>query len=172
MPGCAPSSSPPCPNTTASTSSGPGSEVNTTSHCSATARGVSAHSAPAPTCDSAAALRASFTTSRCCDFCRLAAMKAPMVPRPMNPIFMPSALPLVLGLEHVRCDVRGGHRRGRAGVHGEVGDDLGDLLPAQPVAEPAPDVGLQLLRPAERRQRGDGDHAAVALGELRTFPKV
>src|SRR5918993_5065182 len=149
MPGRAPCSSPSSPNPTASTSGGPGREVNTTSHCSATARGVSAHSAPAPRCASAAPFRASFTTSRCCDFCRLAAMKAPMVPRPMNPIFMMrSALPLVLGLEHVHRDVRGGHGRGPAGVHGEVRDDLRDLLPAQSVAEPSADMALQLFLPA------------------------
>src|SRR5262249_31124559 len=42
-----PSASPPLPSATASNSGGPGREVNTTSHASATAFGVAAHWAPA-----------------------------------------------------------------------------------------------------------------------------
>src|SRR5215218_2920733 len=135
MPGCAPARIPSGPKTTASTSGGPGRLVNTTSHCSAIAFGVAPHSAPASRCFVAASRRTSSTTSLYCDFCRLAAMKAPMVPRPMNPIFMVSALHLVLLVEHVDRDMGGGHRRRPTGIHREMRDDLGDLLACQAIAE-------------------------------------
>src|SRR3954470_11769893 len=163
MPGCAPARIPSGPKTTASTSGGPGRLVNTTSHCSAIAFGVVPHSAPALSCFAAASLRTSSTTSLYCDFCRLAAMKAPMVPRPMNPIFMLSALRLVLLVEHVDRDVRGGHRRRPAGIHGKMRDDLGGLVARQPVAEASADMAVELILPAERHQRRDRHQAAVAL---------
>src|SRR4051794_34854792 len=59
-----------------------------TSHCSASAFGLSAHTAPAARWRSAAARRMSWTTSSCPAFCKLAAMLAPIVPSPMKPTFM------------------------------------------------------------------------------------
>src|SRR5215218_7480073 len=153
MPGCAPARIPSGPKTTASTSGGPGRLVKTTSHCSAIAFGVAPHSAPASRCFAAASRRTSSTTSLYCDFCRLAAMKAPMVPRPMNPIFMSSALRLVLCLEDVDRDMGGGHRRRPAGIHREVGDDLRDLLAGEAVAEAAADMAVELVFPAQCDQR-------------------
>src|SRR4051794_13133504 len=163
MPGCAPARIPSGPKTTASTSGGPGRLVKTTSHCSAMAFGVAPHSAPASRCFAAASRRTSSTTSLYCDFCRLAAMKAPMVPRPMNPIFMVSALRLVLLVEHVHRDMGGGHRRRPARVHGKMRDDLGDLVAREAIAQAPADMAVELVLPAECHERGDGDQAAVAL---------
>src|SRR5437763_8096922 len=73
---------------TCSTSGGPGSEVKMTSHCSASAFGLSAQTAPAARWRSAAARRTSCTTSSYPAFCRLAAMLAPIVPSPIKPTFM------------------------------------------------------------------------------------
>jgi hypothetical protein len=78
---------------TASTSRGPGSEVNTTSDFSATARGVSAHVAPAWMCRAAASFRKSLTTSSCPAARTTSATRPPIVPRPMNPTRMPFILP-------------------------------------------------------------------------------
>src|SRR5580704_45164 len=83
-----PASRPLGPSATCSTSGGPGSEVKMTSLCSASAFGVSAHTAPAARWRSAAARRMSCTTSSCPAFCRFAAMLAPIVPSPIKPIFI------------------------------------------------------------------------------------
>src|SRR3954470_16761391 len=83
-----PASSPFGPSATSSTSGGPGNEVKITSHCSASAFGESAQTAPAAMCRSAAARLMSCTTSSYPAFCRLAAMLAPIVPSPMKPTFI------------------------------------------------------------------------------------
>src|ERR1044071_1200401 len=83
-----PARSPFAPSATCSTSGGPGSEVKMTSHCSASAFGLSAQTAPAARCRSAAARRTSCTTSSKPAFWRLAAMLAPIVPSPIKPTFM------------------------------------------------------------------------------------
>src|SRR5262245_59379300 len=149
MPSCAPAKSPSEPNTTFSTSGGPGSDEKTMSHCSATDLGVSAHSAPWSRCRWAASRRTSFTTSLYCDFCRLAAIWAPMVPSPMNPIFMISplrlCLGLVLGLELLHRRADRGDRRGRAGIDADMQEYLLQLLARQPVVQAHADVRLQLL---------------------------
>src|SRR3981081_682121 len=128
MPACAPAKSPSAPKTTFSTSGGPGRLVKTISHCSATDLGVSAHSAPFSRCRLAASRRMSVTTSLYCDFWRLAAMKAPMVPRPMNPILMVSPLPpffrfvfcLILGLELLHRRAHPGHSQGHDGQDANI----------------------------------------------------
>src|ERR1044072_6995576 len=51
-------------------------------------------------------------------------------------------------------------------------DQLVDLLARIPVAERAPDVAVDLVGTVERGERGDGDEAAVALGEPRALPHV
>src|SRR5882757_6788413 len=154
MPACAPAKSPSAPKTTFSTSGGPGRLVKTISHCSATDLGVSAHSAPFSRCRLAASRRMSVTTSLYCDFWRLAAMKAPMVPRPMNPIFMTLPLRLVLvrlvlrvELLH-RCAHRG-HGRGHAGIDADMQEDFLQLLARQAVVHAHADVRLQLLGAAQ-----------------------
>src|SRR5271154_4417953 len=134
MPACAPAKSPSAPKTTFSTSGGPGRLVKTISHCSATDLGVSAHSAPFSRWRLAASRRISVTTSLYCDFCRLAAMKAPMVPRPMNPIFMISPfrlVRLVLGLELLHRRAHRGHGRGCAGIDADMQENLLELLARQ-----------------------------------------
>src|SRR5262245_52831304 len=173
MPSCAPAKSPSEPNTTFSTSGGPGSDEKTMSHCSATDLGVSAHSAPWSRCRWAASRRTSFTTSLYCDFCRLAAIWAPMVPSPMNPIFMISplrlCLGLVLGLELLHRRAHRGDRRRRAGIDADMQEDLLQLLARQPVVEAHADVRFQLLTAAERGQHRDGDDAAR--GALEAGPR-
>src|SRR5215472_2702372 len=129
-----PESRPLSPSATASTSGGPGSEVNTSSAASATARGVSAHAAPRPRHGSAAARRRSCTTRSWPAFCRLAAMPEPIIPNPMNPIFISpsrdaflpySILPL---LEYILGDERRGHRCRPAGIEGKMGDHFTELV--------------------------------------------
>src|SRR5580704_18604641 len=145
MPACAPAKSPSAPKTTFSTS------------------GVSGHSAPFSRCRLAASRRMSVTTSLYCDFCRLAAMKAPMVPRPMNPIFMISPLRLVrfvLGLELLHCRAYRGHGRRCAGIDADMQEDLLELLARQAVVHAHADMGLQLLGASQRLQHGDGDDAS------------
>src|SRR5580704_16113327 len=168
MPACAPAKSPSAPKTTFSTSGGPGRLVKTISHCSATDLGVSAHSAPFSRCRLAASRRMSVTTSLYCDFCRLAAMKAPMVPRPMNPIFMVSPLrlvlclvfSLVLGLELLHRRAHRGHGRGHTGIDADMQEYLLQLLARQAVVHAHADMRLQLLGTAQRLQHGDGDDAS------------
>ena len=80
-----PSISPFGPSATASTSAGTGSEVKTTSVCSATCFGELAQTAPFARNGSAAARLRSCTTSWCPAFCRLAAMPLPIMPSPINP---------------------------------------------------------------------------------------
>ena len=76
----------------ASTSRGPGSEVNTTSDWRATSPALSAHVAPPFRCAAAASRRRSLTTSSNFAFCTLSAIDAPIVPKPMNPTRMMSDL--------------------------------------------------------------------------------
>src|ERR1041384_1952662 len=51
-------------------------------------------------------------------------------------------------------------------------DQLDDLLARHTVVERAPDVAADLVGTVERGERGDGDEAAVALGEPRALPHV
>src|SRR5919197_1229506 len=77
----------PCsPKATASTSRGPGSEVNISSLCSATALGVSAHVAPCRTCGAAISRRISLTTMVWPAFNTFRAIGPPILPNPMNPM--------------------------------------------------------------------------------------
>src|SRR4029453_10331754 len=68
---------------------GRGGERKIPSAFLATSRGVGAQTAPAARCGAAASFLTSLTMSAWPAACRLDAMKAPMVPTPMNPIFMP-----------------------------------------------------------------------------------
>src|SRR5262249_21100655 len=88
VPGRRPWMRPSAPSATASTSDGPGSDVNTTSTPSATWRGVSFHCAPLARCGAAADLRMSWTDSAWPAAWRFDAMLAPMMPNPMKPTFM------------------------------------------------------------------------------------
>jgi len=74
LPATSPAPRPCSPSATDSTSGGPGSDVKTTSVASATARGVSAHTAPACTWGAAASRRTSLTTSWWPPFIKLDAM--------------------------------------------------------------------------------------------------
>src|SRR5690242_19195881 len=93
-------------------------------------------------------------------------MKAPMVPRPMNPIFMSSALRLVLFVEHIGRGTGGGHRRRPTGMDRTMGDELCGHRAGWAVA--AADMAARLVLPA---RRGNGDQAAVAPGQRRAFPE-
>ena len=64
------------------------------------------------------------------------------------------------------------HRGRPAGVEREVRDDLADLFLGDTVTERSLEVPGQLIYPIERDQRGDGDQAAIALGETRPLPDV
>ena len=70
------------------TSGGPGSEVKTTSHASASARGESFHTAPLARCGAALSRRRSWTQRLCPAPWRFSAMLPPIKPSPMNPTFM------------------------------------------------------------------------------------
>ena len=73
---------------TASASRGPGREVSTTSTALPSACTLSAQVAPAASCGLAASARTSKTTRSKPALRKLSAMDPPMVPSPMNPIFM------------------------------------------------------------------------------------
>src|SRR5262249_5750156 len=80
-----PARSPSGPSATASTSAGSGNEEKITSASLASARGLSAQTAPALRWWLAACRRRSWTMSLKPAFCRLAAIGPPMVPSPTNP---------------------------------------------------------------------------------------
>src|SRR5262249_27072674 len=88
LPGRMPWSRPFSPSATASTSGGPGNDVNTMSLACATARGVSAQVAPASRCGAAASRLMSCTTSAWPPLSVLSAILEPIVPRPINPTCM------------------------------------------------------------------------------------
>src|SRR6516225_1589487 len=73
---------------TCSISVGPGRQVATTSHSAATAAGEADHVAPAASRASAASRRKSWTTSVWPACSSWPAIGAPILPTPMNPIFM------------------------------------------------------------------------------------
>src|SRR5580658_213294 len=155
-----PSSRPFGPLTTASNSGGPGNELKMMSHSAAIAAGVSAQRAPAWMKRWAASRRTSCTTRpsprAVRPRCRLLAMPAPMVPRPMKPAFMVAGS-LRVRLEHLARDVRRRHRRGPAGVECEMGDHLGQFLLGDAVDECAFEVAAQLFGAVGRDQRGADD---------------
>src|SRR5262245_40639852 len=113
-------------------------------------------------------------------------MLAPIVPSPINPTFMcilpacrNSPSPVSRGgacrlplRENVLGDLRRGHRRGPAGIKGEMRDDLADLLLRDAVVERAVQMANQLPLAAERDQRRDDDEAAVALLQTRPLPHL
>src|SRR5205085_1235449 len=76
------------PRQTASISFGPGRQVATASHSAATAAGVSTHSAPAASSFSALARRRSCTRSRWPAFSNWPAIGIPILPVPINPMFI------------------------------------------------------------------------------------
>src|SRR6266849_240333 len=80
--------SPPSPVATCSISLGPGNEVKTISALRAAAAGLSAHVAPPDRWGSAWALRTSKTVRVWPFLMRLSAIGPPMLPNPMNPIFI------------------------------------------------------------------------------------
>ena len=53
-----------------------------------------------------------------------------------------------------------------------MGDDFDDLVLGHAIAEGALEMAAQLLGAVERDERGDGDEAAVALGEARALPDI
>src|SRR5262252_1635787 len=103
-------------------------------------------------------------------------MPEPIIPNPMNPIFISpsrdaflpySALPL---LEYILGDERRGHRCRPAGVEGEMGDHFAELVLAETVIQRPLQVACELPFTAERDEGRAGNQAAVALGESRTLP--
>src|SRR3990172_8120230 len=148
VPGAMPASSPSSPSATASTSTGPGSEVKTTSDASPTWRGVSAQRQPASTWRAPASSRMSWTTTSWPALRTFRAMLPPIVPSPMNPTFIAPSSRGVTTRDELRSRLRAAVER----------------LLRQP-------SGIHARRPAG--VEGDvRDHAAVALGELRPLPDV
>src|SRR2546428_7396361 len=79
---------PSLPRAASSTASGWASIVNITSTCDATAAGEPAHAAPPATKDSAFSRVRLKTTREWPFFCRFAAIRLPIMPRPIKPIFI------------------------------------------------------------------------------------
>src|SRR5262249_60784269 len=75
-------------------------------------------------------------------------------------------------VEDAAGDRPGGHGGGPAGVEGEVGDDLADLLARDAVVQRAFEMPRQLVGAVHGDERRDGDEAPVALGESRPLPDV
>src|SRR3990170_763876 len=183
VPGAMPASSPSSPSATASTSTGPGSEVKTTSDASPTWRGVSAQRQPASTWRAPASSRMSWTTTSWPALRRFRAMLPPIVPSPMNPTFIAPSSRGATTRDELRSRLRaaverllrqpsGVHACRPAGVEGDVRDQLRYLLARHAVIQRPGDVTAQLLAPIEGGEDGHRDHAAVALGELRPLPDV
>src|SRR6266446_654121 len=74
--------------------------------------------------------------------------------------------------EYFLRDQRGSHRRWPAGVKGQVGDQLADLVLGDAVAEGALEVTMELPLAAECNERRHGDQAAIALRQARAFPNL
>src|SRR3989304_2319780 len=184
VPGAMPASSPSSPSATASTSTGPGSEVKTPSDASPTWRGVSAQRQPASTWRAPASSRMSWTTTSWPALRRFRGMLPPLLPRPLNPPPLsppprrappPGAdLPsrLRAAVDPLLRQPSGVHACRPAGVEGDVRDQLRYLLARHAVIQRPGDVTAQLLAPIEGGEDGHRDHAAVALGELRPLPDV
>src|SRR5580693_8008152 len=131
-----PATSPSGPSATASTSDGSGSDEKITSAWLASARGVSAHVAPALRWWLAAWRCRSCTTSLKPAFCKFVAMRPPMVPSPTNPTTILSlAITLTFFLKHAQMlaeidavcfQRRGGRDHGDAAAI-ENDDIVGDV---------------------------------------------
>src|SRR5580700_7939003 len=131
-----PATSPSGPSATASTSDGSGSDEKITSAWLASARGVSAHVAPALRWWLAAWRCRSCTTSLKPAFCRLVAIRPPMVPSPTKPTTMLSlAITLTFRSKHpemlAQIDAVG-FQRGGGRDHGDAAgvendDVVGDV---------------------------------------------
>src|SRR4026209_326075 len=158
------------PSATCSTSLGPGSEVKTASTPSATCRGVSSRTALALRCGAAASFLTSLTCSSWPPACRLDAMLAPMVPRPMNPTFMPSS-PSKTCVTTFAADIALGRpaSNARCVISLPVSSVVTPLASARAVRPCPPLGGLSETRetrrilPRERRL----DHGQCALPHLR-----
>src|SRR3954467_3313680 len=74
--------------------------------------------------------------------------------------------------ENLLRDQRGGAGIGPAAIEREVRDQLDQLFLLHAVVERAPDMPANLVGPAERDERRDGDEAAVALDEPRALPHI
>src|SRR4029079_7634952 len=64
------------------------------------------------------------------------------------------------------------HRRWPAGVEGEVCDGFDQFVLGETVVDRPTEVTGDLLGAVERDESGDGDQAAVALGQAGPFPDV
>src|SRR5713101_9867465 len=78
----------------------------------------------------------------------------------------------LLRFEYFLRDQRRSHRRWPAGVKGQVGDQLADLVLGDAVGEGAFEVTAQLPLAAECNERRHSDQAAIALRQARAFPDL
>src|SRR5262245_46031390 len=85
-------------------------------------------------------------------------------------ISVPSLL-VELVEDFLGCAEAGVGRR-LAGVERHLQDDLHDLLAGEPVVEPPADVRPELRLAAQRRERGDRDHAPVRQLEAGAAPDL
>jgi hypothetical protein len=74
--------------------------------------------------------------------------------------------------ENLLCDHCRRHRRGPAGVEGQVSDQLADLGFGDPIAERAFEVAAQLPLAPERDKRCYRNQAAIALREAGAFSDI
>src|SRR5271165_218735 len=58
------------------------------------------------------------------------------------------------------------------GIEGEMRDHFDQLIAGDAVRERTPDMARQFIGPVERNQAGNGDQAAVTLGEARPLPDL
>src|ERR1700675_3792649 len=75
------------------------------------------------------------------------------------------ARPLLVLVEDVFREEEGGHGGGPAGVEGQVGHEFDEFVLGDAVVEGELEVEGELLGAVESDQGGDGDEAAIALGE-------
>lgn len=79
---------------------------------------------------------------------------------------------LALLLEELPGRRHGGHGTGPAGVEGQVGDRLDQLVDGQAVVDRPLHVAGHLVGAVEGDQGGNGDEAAVPFGKPGPFPDV
>src|ERR1700730_532113 len=103
-------------------------------------------------------------------------MPEPIMPNPMNPIFIPPSLvrsryqPALFLLEHIFGDQCRGHRRRPAGIKGEMGDHFAELVFREAIVESPLQMTDELLFAAARDQSRAGDQATVTLREAGPLP--
>src|SRR5438046_166196 len=80
--------------------------------------------------------------------------------------------PPLYAFKHLLGDLHSIGRCGPPTVERHMRDDFANLLFRYPIVQSAPDMAAELVGAVHGDQRGDGNQAAVALGQTRTLPHI